>query len=291
MPDAVSPSLYPSKEAFEAAFKVARKARIPQIPDIVLDLQRELATPDPDVRVICALVEKDIAIAGQLLKTINSPAFGARSSVGSVRQAVAILGVQRLATLVTAEAVTRLLANLDGAVQVIMESLMEEARATAAVARAAKVIGEDEAYLFGIMHDVGCLIFGASSPDYGTEWILRAHASPRSLLEYERTALGVDHPTLAFLLARLWHLPEHLALAAYHHHDLGYIEGEDQKVRSLIAILKLAHYLVALAHGAHETAEVVALRDDAWQELEISEQGWQSLCDQAQQGVWGESRA
>jgi len=280
--------LYPRKEALETAFKLVRQARIPQIPDIVLALKREIGRPEPDLRVISDLVEKDISIAGQLLKTINSPAFGLRSKIGSVRQAVSMMGVTRLANLVTAEALSRMLATMDGSVRVIWESIMEEARVTVAISRVVKGISEDETYLFGIMHDVGCLIFGNLSAQYGTEWILHGNTSPKGLLAYERSAMGVDHPTVGFLLAGHWQLPEHLALAIYHHHDSGYIEGEDQKVRRLIAMLKLAHYLVAVSHGAQEMPEMTAYREDAWQELEIGHDDWLQLWTQAEQGGWGE---
>ena len=286
MNNSPSPALYPPKDALETAFQVLRKGRIPQIPDIVLALKREIGRPEPDLRVISALVEKDISIAGQLLKTINSPAFGLRSKIGSVPQAVSLLGITRLTNLVTAEALSRMLADMSGSVRVIWDSLMEEARVTVAVSRVLKGISEDEAYLFGIMHDVGCLIFGNLSADYGTEWILRGNASPQALMDYERTTLGVDHPTVGFLLAGHWQLPEHLALAIYHHHDRGYIEGDDQKIRTLVAMLKLAHYLMALSSNMHEMPEMVSYLEDAWQELAISEGDWQRLREQAVQGDW-----
>jgi HD-like signal output (HDOD) protein len=285
-PTLPSVGLYPSKAALETAFQVVRKAKVPQIPDVVLALKREVARPEPDLRAISDLVAKDIAITGQLLKTINSPLFNLRSKIGSVQQAVAILGVKRLANLVTAEAINRMLEATDGTVRVIWDSIMEEARVTVAVSRVVKAISEDEAYLFGIMHDVGCLIFGNTSTDYGAEWILRSNASPSALLNYEMTTMGVGHPTVGFLLAGHWQLPEHLALAIYHHHDHGYIEGEDQKVRSLIAMVKLAHHLVALSHGTHEMPEMMAYREDAWQELAIRENDWLELCAQAEQGAW-----
>ena len=270
-------TLYPPKTDLETAFQLVRKAKVPQIPDIVLALKRQLARPEPDIRSVSDLVAKDIAITGQLLKTINSPAFNPRSKISSVQQAVSMLGIKRLANLVTAEAITRMLQGMDGAVRVIWETIMEEARVTAAIARVVKTVSADEAYLFGIMHDVGCLIFGSAASGYGPEWILRSNVSPKSLLAYEIDSLGIDHATVGFLLARHWQLPEQIALAIYHHHDDGYIPGEDHKVRTLVAMLKLAHYLVALSHGTHEHSEMISYREDAWQELEISEQDWNTL--------------
>lgn len=284
----VAPDLFPPKSALETAFQVVRKAKVPQIPDIVLALKREMAGPNPDVRVIADLVSQDLVITGRLLKTINSPAFNLRGKIGSVQQAVALMGVTRLTNLVTAEVISRMLENTAGSVRVIWECMMEEARVIAAISRVVKVVTDDEAYLFGMMHDVGCLLFGNMASDYGNEWILRGSTSPDSLLAYETAVMGVTHTTVGFLLAQHWQLPEHLALAVYHHHDQGYIQGEDQRVRGLIAMSKLGHYLLALSHGTHEIPEMQAYRDDAWQELEISERDWSQLVAQAEQGLWNQ---
>jgi HD-like signal output (HDOD) protein len=276
----------PSKASLETAFQVVRKAQIPQMPDVVLALRKEIARPDPDLKIVCDLVAKDIAITGQLLKTINSGAFNLTSRIGSVHQAVALLGMKRLENLVTAEVINRILATANGAVRVVWESILEEARATVAISRLVRSVTNDEAYLFGIMHDVGCLIFAKQSPDYTSEWILRSNTSPQLLIDYEQRSIGTAHPTVGFLLARHWQLPEHLGLAIYHHHTTGYLEGVDSKARYLIAMVKLAHYLIALSHGTHELPEMIVYRDDAWQQLEISQNDWSELCDQAMQGGW-----
>jgi len=281
-------ALYPTRTALEAAFRVARKAKVPQIPDIVLALRREVSSPEPDIRIASDLIAQDLALTGQLLKTINSAAFNQRSKVSSVQQAASLMGLDRLTNLVTAEAIDQALGVQQGPVRVIWESIMEEARAIAAVAQALPMVGEDEAYLFGIMHDVGCLVFATLSVDYVAEWTLHSNAEPRELLSYEKAALGVEHPTVGFLIASNWQLPEHLTLAILHHHAPGHLEVEDPKVSSLIATAKLAHYLIALSHGTNDMPEMRVYREEAWQDLDIGEDDWTTLCGQAKNGGWGQ---
>ncbi len=249
-------SQYPPQAALEAAFQAVRKARVPQIPDVVLALRAELIRPEPSIKVATDLIAQDLALTGQILKKINSPLFARKIKIASVQQAVALLGINRLANLVTAESIKRILGDPKGSARVVWESIMEQARVAVIISGLVEGISSEEAYLFGIMHDVGSLIFADLLESYGYEWVLRFGA-PQSLLEHERAALGVDHATVGFLLASTWQLPEHLALAIYHHHAESDHELEDASARSLIAISQLAHYLIALSVGDHEMPEMM----------------------------------
>lgn len=277
---------YPSKAALEAAFRLVRKARVPQIPDIVLALRKELTRPSPDIKSVAALIAQDLALTGQILKKVNSPLFARRTKIASVPQAVMLLGIDRLVNLVSAEAIERMLGNPTGAAHVVWESIMEQARVAVAIADLVDGISSEEAYLFGLMHDVGSLIFANLLENYGYDWVLRFGA-PQSLLEYERTVLEADHPTVGFLLSSTWQLPDRLTQAIYRHHAAFDQDAEDPAVRSLIAIGKLAHYLIALSLGSHELPEMLAYRDAALAELSISDEDWSGLCKQAlEEGGW-----
>lgn len=277
---------YPSRETLELAFQAVRRARVPQIPDVVLGLRDELARPEPRLDVAADLIAQDLAMTGQVLKTVNSPLFRSRAKIGSVHQAVVMMGLDRLTNLVTAEAIGRMLGATAGPARVVWESMMEQAAATVAIARCVPEVGAEEAYLFGVMQDVGSLIFADLVEGYGAEWILRAHAEPQRLLAFERAALGVEHTAVGFLLAGNWRLPEPIALAIYHQHTSSGVERLSPKVRALVAISKLAHVLLALSRGSQDAGEMPAYREAAQQELELSAAHWSGLCELAQEGVW-----
>jgi HD-like signal output (HDOD) protein len=279
-------SLYPSKPAFEAALNVVRRAPVPQIPDVVMALRRELTQHEPDLRVASDLIAQDPVLTGQVLRVINSPAFNLPAQVASVHQAAGLMGLARLTNLATAEVINRMLAVNQGPVRVLWESILETARIVTAIARLTSDISEDEAYLFGIMHDVGSLIFANITDNYIAEWSFRANSAPSELLIHERNTLGTDHTVVGFLLANNWKLPEYIALAILHHHGTRHLEAEDRRIPHLIALAQLAHYLVALSHGTEETTEMQDYRDQAWRLLDIGEREWEELCQQARTGGW-----
>ena len=49
---------------------------IPPRPAVLLELQKEIAKEDPDLRSVARLVAGDVALTAALLRTVNSPAFG-----------------------------------------------------------------------------------------------------------------------------------------------------------------------------------------------------------------------
>jgi len=277
---------YPPKPDLELAFQAVRKARIPQIPDVVFALRDELGRPEPDIRVAAELISRDVSLTGQVMKAVNSPLFRCRTKITNMHQAVAMMGIARLTNLVTAQAIQRMLGVTEGPAQVVWDGMMVRARAILTVAEVVGGVALDEAYLFGIMQNAGSLIFVEMAPDYGTEWVLRNETDPLGLMEYERKRLGVDHVTVGFLLAGNWRLPEHIALAIYHHHDSDFGFSADSAVGVLVALSKLAHSLVVMRHGNHEQLELPADQEHALRDLAIDDEDWAALCDRAQAGEW-----
>lgn len=266
---------YPPRADLEAAFQVVRRAKVPQVPDIVLSLRNELRRSDPDLIQAADLVARDLVMTGQVLKTINSPLFASRAKISSVRQAVTLIGLRRLTNLVTAEAFSRLIGEREGGARLILDFIQEQARIAATVATLAPELTQDEAYLFGLMQGVGSLIFADLIEDYGNEWALQALTAPQTLMDYERRALGTDHVTVGFLLAGTWRLPEAVALAIYHQHTPEPPQQFEAHPRALIAIARLARVLLALRRGIEDNPILLDQRDWGLNELAVTPETWQ----------------
>jgi c-di-GMP-related signal transduction protein len=89
---------------FLAQPSVAKANRMPTAKMAVLRLLAELNNPDTDAAHLERLVAADVSLGYRLLRYINSPAFGVLRKVGSIRQAIILLGLQnvrRWATLIS----------------------------------------------------------------------------------------------------------------------------------------------------------------------------------------------
>lgn len=269
--------LYPPRSALETAFRTVRHAQIPQVPDVVLALRTELAREEPDLMRAADLIAQDLAMTAQVLKTINSPLMATRGQVTSIRQAVSLIGIKRLANLVTAEAFKRLLEERRGGARLVMDFIREQAQTAMAVASLAGDVEPEEAYLFGLLQSAGCLIFSDLSRDYANEWAIHALVAPQRLVECEQRLFKADHCAVGFLLAGVWHLSEPVALAVYHQHLFRLPPPCDARMCSLLAIAQLERLLMALRRGIEDAPELLDRRDWALSELNASPATWEEL--------------
>ena len=136
---------------------------IPPRPAVVLTVMDEKAKDAPDMKVIVAAISRDVGVAAALLKTVNSPFFGLRSPVQSILQAVSLLGLNRVATLVNSLALKTTL-NAQG-----IERFWDQSARTAMVcAWLARKMGQDvdAAHLFGLFRDAGMPLLMKRFRDY-----------------------------------------------------------------------------------------------------------------------------
>ena len=63
--------------------EILKELKIPPAPDIILQLQQELRADNPSLEAIGEIIQKDAAISGLVLKTVNSPLFGLRATIQS----------------------------------------------------------------------------------------------------------------------------------------------------------------------------------------------------------------
>ncbi|QIK37738.1 HDOD domain-containing protein [Caldichromatium japonicum] len=268
-------TLYPPRTALEGAFQVVRHARIPQMPDVVLALRNELSKEEPDLGRAADLIAQDLAMTAQILKTINSPGFASRIKVTSIKQAVGLIGIKRLANLVTAEAFNRLLSDRREGTRLILDFVREQAWAMMALTALTSALEPEELYLFGMMQSAGSVIFADLNQDYVNEWAIHALTAPQLLVECERRLFKADHATVGFLLAGVWRLPEPLSLAIYHQHALSLPPPCEGQLCTLIALAQLARALIALRRGIEDNADLLDRRDWALHELAIPLDPWE----------------
>jgi len=163
------------------------------------------------------IISSDQALTARLLRIANSDVFGVQRAVVTVAEAAIVLGNRRLRSVVIA-------ASLDGVLKKTPAGRLqwEHSLAVGLAARElAKEIGYadlDEAFVAGLMHDIGKNILDGQYPDsYGRVLELIAETGQETV-EAERLVLGCDHCEAGQLLADVWNLSEPLAEVVRLHH-------------------------------------------------------------------------
>jgi len=203
--------------------KIASKLNsFPSMPGAAVKLLALIDDPDINVTQIEQILGQDPGLTANLLKLANSAYFGIPSKIGSVRQAVLLLGLKRLIQMVIASCVS---AIMDRPVPGYDLSPGELWRHSIAVTVAAeglvkelKVEAAEEIFTAALLHDVGKLILGDFVQD-DFKKIENILSQGITFETAENMVLGVNHADIGAEILRRWSLPQALVNAVRWHHD------------------------------------------------------------------------
>ena len=195
---------------------------LPSLPSIYRQLVTELESDDPSLDRVGELISSDVAMTAKTLQLVNSSFFGLPQHVTDPKHAAALLGLNILQPLVLSAKVFTELHTPHSPVN--LETLMSHSLEVAVVAReiassesACKAVCDD-AFLAGVLHDVGKLILGSRMPEAMAESIKLAEHEGLPRWEAERQVFGTTHGEVGAYLLGLWGLPMQIVEAVALHH-------------------------------------------------------------------------
>lgn len=194
---------------------------IPSLPHVAIEVlalsRRASATADD----LAAIVQNDPAIAARLLKIVNSALYGIPRKIGSVRQAISMLGIRSVTVTVLTFALVEGI-KAQPAEGMSLEGYWRRSLSSAVIARTlAKDLSKglaEEAFVAGLLSDIGVLVAWRSEPELYGAILQRAECEKVALHELEMQAFGVDHALISAELLRKWRLPDQLSDAVEGHH-------------------------------------------------------------------------
>lgn len=197
---------------------VDRMPAFPQSVQRVLELTRDV---NVEPKAIVEVLEKDPVMAARILKTINSAYYGLPRKIASVGHAVVMLGINTVKHMALAIASAGMLPIRNNAGFDTTEYL-KHSLAVAGIARLlAQRAGDTdpgEAYIAGLLHDFGKVLFAVNLPQEFHAAMELAATEGRSLHFAEQRVLGVDHTRAGAMLAEKWQFPANLAECIDTHH-------------------------------------------------------------------------
>ncbi len=189
---------------------------LPALPTVIVQVLRATEKETVTTTEIEGLLATDAAITTKLLKVVNSAYFGLPRQVGSVNQAIAILGMHQVRNLVLSIGVLNALSSPNSRVAELQSAFWEHSFASATCAQVlAKRKGlsgseQDLVFVGGLLHDIGQLFLLTQFNQQYQAVTNEANRTGEPISAVEARILGADHAQLGGLLAERWNFPPKL---------------------------------------------------------------------------------
>jgi len=241
---------------------------LPSLPTTVSRITQLIDDPSSNLSDVAAVIQTDPALALKTLRLINSAYYGLGQRVDTVDHAVTMLGIKVIRNLAYTAAVFETFER--GSTELLHHSVMTGIAMRSLVDHSGcrGVLDPDEAFVYGLLHDVGKILLGEFLPKEAESATLMSHAREQPLFEAERAVIGVDHADLGSRLIEKWGLPPGLAAAIAGHHDL--TKCADATDRKVAAALGIADYVCGVAGVPAAARAVLRVSDDHWREAGIT---------------------
>lgn len=254
-------------------------------PPVIMDQIRQ-ATPDLDK--IAALISHDMGLSASVLKTINSPFYGMRQTIHSIEQAVTLLGLDSVMSIVNAQLLLSVLksGNYPKDLDSFWPVSTKIAETCMILARKFQPDLADEMYLLGLFHKAGIPIMAGRFPSYLS--VLRRAYQQQSepLVEYQNAQFQTNHTVVGYLTAKSWELSLAVRKVILKQHDIELLfHGIHENIcdeNAMLVMLKIAEHLCGdfKAIGkVDEDYEWELVEESVLSYLGLSELDMQSLAD------------
>jgi HD-like signal output (HDOD) protein len=255
----------PHARVLDAVKKVNSFATLPEVTGKIIATVED---PKSTAGTLHKIVSHDPALVTRIMKVVNSAFYGLPGQIGSIERAIVLLGLNAIKNIAVAASLGQLFRGAKLCEGFTAKDLWTHCIAVGVTARELakqmKLPVADEAFLAGMIHDVGLLISLQTAPEQLRQVCEAAKNSDRNFVDIEREVMGMDHQQLGACLSEHWRFPKNCQLVAGHHHHPSAL-GDGN--RMLVTLVYVADTICCQSrHGfnltaMHQRLDELELRD------------------------------
>lgn len=233
--------------------RVLRSPRLPSLPAVALEVIELVQRKDVNIDEIARTLQHDPALAGKILKTVNTSFYGQAHTVANITHALVVLGLNSVKTLALGFSLASSFRQVQGEgfdQFLFWKRSLYSATAAKHLAQETNCLHHEEVFLAGLFQDLGVLALHQALGDPYTALFAQAGTDHRRLVELERARLGLDHAQVGAALAESWRLPPVLVEPIRHHENPDQAQAQAGSVLRLVRVGNRVADLFLVAHSA-----------------------------------------
>lgn len=229
---------------------------LPTLPEVVQRILQIIEDERSSASDLTALLEYDCAISARVLRLANSPFYGLRNTVASIRKAVVVLGFDAVRHLALAASVFDVFAKRRQFALEPVDFWMHSfgaAKAAQVLHRATQCAGSPESsFTAALLHDIGKFLLALVLKDEYYSIVQEAENVRGNLKDVETTALGLNHADIGQWATSKWQFPPAIVEAVGNQYNAAYT-GSHRSTAAIVAaadtVSRCANFGSAGDHG------------------------------------------
>ncbi len=230
----------PAQEAMILA-TIQEISHIATLPEVTIKIIKIVEDPESSAQDLNKVITNDPALGARILKVVNSAFYGLPGQIGSINRAIVLLGLNAVKNIAIAASLAKLFRGGQISPNFNARDLWQHSIATATCTQLlSREIGlglPDEAFLAGLIHDIGIMVEMQARRTKLIEAIDKSVADPaHSFRELETQVIGATHEQFGAALCRHWKFPASFGFVTGHHHRPLSLAPQNRTLTSLVYV-------------------------------------------------------
>ena len=202
---------------------VSQIESLPSLPSIYTEIMAEMQSDDPSINNVGEIIGRDVSMTAKILQVVNSVFFGLPRKIGNPQQAVMLLGLEAIKSLVLSVKIFSEFSQQQYAwfnIDDIFNHSISVSTHAKAIVKSEKMDQDLVNYslMAGLLHDLGKLILATNFNQTYKQVMAESRSSSRQLWELEQEAFGTSHAEIGAYLMGLWNIESPIIEAIAFHH-------------------------------------------------------------------------
>jgi HD-like signal output (HDOD) protein len=202
-------------------------SHIATLPEITVKVVELVEDPKSTAQDLHKVISGDPALCSRILKVVNSSFYGLPGQIASINRAIVMLGLNAVKNIAIAASLAKLFRGGDLTPTFSARDLWSHCNVTAAagkmIANTLKLGLSDEAFLAGLIHDIGIMVEMQADRNKLIDVLRRTGADSKGVpatdfMENEKAVFEATHQDFGAGLCEKWKFPKSFAYVTDYHH-------------------------------------------------------------------------